>query len=539
MDMMRVMIPALRRSLDDTDASFRASAARQLGVAPGEMGEVQILRQAVDARKKGDVFFSVHCWVDLAPKAAKRVLGDKKLHAQPWQAPEPLSVAHGERPLSGRVLVVGMGPAGLFAGWLLAREGYRPLIIDRGKAMEDRVRDVEGYWCTGRADPESNPLFGEGGAGTFSDGKLTARSKDPRCSTVLDTFLACGAEKEIGILAKPHVGTDRLRTVVQNLRNEIIALGGEVRFSTKLDRIHAEAGQLRAVTLVKNGIPERIDCGALVLAIGQGARDTYGYLFSSGFAMAPKPFAVGVRAEHPQDLINESQYGPFARHPKLGAADYKLTGQAGGRGVYSFCMCPGGFVVGAGAGPGQMVVNGMSNFDRAGRNANAALVVQVFPEDFGKGALDGMAFQQRLEQAAWDLGGGEGLAPACRMADFMAGRRTVSFGAVEPTFRPGVTGADLNGCLPPFVGAALREALVTFARQIRDFDMPDAVLTAVESRTSAPVRILRDESMQSLTHRGVYPVGEGAGYAGGIVSSAVDGLRAAEAIISQFRPETP
>ena len=282
MDMMRVMIPALRRSLDDTDASFRASAARQLGVAPGEMGEVQILRQAVDARKKGDVFFSVHCWVDLAPKAAKRVLGDKKLHAQPWQAPEPLSIAHGEKPLSGRVLVVGMGPAGLFAGWLLAREGYRPLIIDRGKAMEDRVRDVEGYWCTGRADPESNPLFGEGGAGTFSDGKLTARSKDPRCSTVLDTFLACGAEKEIGILAKPHVGTDRLRTVVQNLRNEIIALGGEVRFSTKLDRIHAEAGQLRAVTLVKNGIPERIDCGALVLAIGQGARDTYGYLFSSG-----------------------------------------------------------------------------------------------------------------------------------------------------------------------------------------------------------------------------------------------------------------
>ena len=537
--MMRVMIPALRRSLDDTDASFRASAARQLGVAPGEMGEVQILRQAVDARKKGDVFFSVHCRVDLAPKAAKRVLGDKKIHAQPWQAPEPLSVAHGERPLSGRVLVVGMGPAGLFAGWLLAREGYRPLIIDRGKAMEDRVRDVEGYWCTGRADPESNPLFGEGGAGTFSDGKLTARSKDPRCSTVLDTFLACGAEKEIGILAKPHVGTDRLRTVVQNLRNEIIALGGEVRFSTKLDRIHAEAGQLRAATLVKNGIPERIDCGALVLAIGQGARDTYGYLFSSGFAMAPKPFAVGVRAEHPQDLINESQYGPFARHPKLGAADYKLTGQAGGRGVYSFCMCPGGFVVGAGAGPGEMVVNGMSNFDRAGKNANAALVVQVFPEDFGKGALDGIAFQQRLEQAAWDLGGGEGLAPACRMADFMAGQRTVSFGAVEPTFRPGVTGADLNGCLPPFVGAALREALVIFARQIKGFDMPDAVLTAVESRTSAPVRILRDESMQSLTHRGVYPVGEGAGYAGGIVSSAVDGLRAAEAIISQFRPETP
>ena len=471
--MMRVMIPALRRSLDDTDDSFRASLARQLGADPGEVGEVRILRQAVDARKKGDVFFSVHCLVGLAPRAARRVLADKKRHAQPWEAPSDAPLVHGQKPLSGRVVVVGMGPGGLFAGWLLAREGYRPLIVDRGKAMDERVKDVDRYWCTGRADPESNPLFGEGGAGTFSDGKLTARSKDPRCSTVLDTFIACG-----------------------------------------------------------------VDCGALVLAIGQGARDTYRYLFDSGFAMAPKPFAVGVRAEHPQDLIDESQYGPFARHPKLGAADYKLTAQAAGRGVYSFCMCPGGVVVGAGAGPGQMVVNGMSYFDRAGENANAALVVQVFPEDFGTGALDGMAFQQKLEQAAWDLGGGEGLAPACRWADFMAGQGTSRFGTVKPTFRPGVTGADLTRCLPPFVADGLREAFCTFARQIRGFDLPDAVLTAVESRTSAPVRLLRGADMQSLTHRGVYPVGEGAGYAGGIVSSAVDGLRAAEAIISQFGADT-
>jgi len=525
--------------LDDGEAAFRASAARQLGVDIGDMGKMRILRQAVDARKKGDVFFSVHCCVELAPRAARRVLGDKRLHAQPWQEPEEPPLIHGDRPPRGRILVVGMGPAGLFAGWLLAREGYRPLIIDRGKAMEDRVRDVEGYWVSGRADPESNPLFGEGGAGTFSDGKLTARSKDPRCSTVLDTFLACGAAPEIGVLAKPHVGTDRLRTVVKNLRERILSLGGEVRFSTRLEKIHMQDGQLRGATLVHGGISERIDCGALVLAIGQGARDTYRYLFDAGFAMAPKPFAVGVRAEHPQALINESQYGSFAGHPKLGAADYKLTAQAGGRGVYSFCMCPGGFVVGAGAGTGQMVVNGMSNFDRAGENANAALVVQVFPEDFGKEPLDGMRFQQRLEQAAWDLGGGEGLAPACRLEDFMAGRKTGRFGTVRPTFRPGVTGADLNECLPSFVAESLREALATFARQIRGFDLPDAVLTAVESRTSAPVRILRDGDMQSLTHHGVYPVGEGAGYAGGIVSSAVDGLRAAEAIISQFRSEGP
>ena len=536
--MMQVMIPALRRSLDDTDDSFRASVAQQLGVEPGEVGQVQVLRQAVDARRKGDVFFSVHCLVDLSPRAARRVLADKKRHAQPWQAPEATPLRPGSRPLSGRVVVVGMGPGGLFAGWLLAKEGYRPLLIDRGREMSERVRDVEAYWGSGRADPESNPLFGEGGAGTFSDGKLTARSKDPRCATVLDTFIACGAPEEIGVLSKPHVGTDRLRQVVQNLRNEIIALGGEVRFSTRLQAVHMRDGQLQAVTLIHDGAAERLDCGALVLAIGQGARDTYRYLFDSGFAMAAKPFAVGVRAEHPQSLIDGSQYGPFARHPRLGAAEYKLTAQAQGRGVYSFCMCPGGFVVGAGAGPGQMVVNGMSNFDRAGENANAALVVQVSPEDFGTGALDGMAFQQRLEQAAWDLGGGEGLAPACRLEDFMRERKTVRFGAVRPTFRPGVTGADLSRCLPPFVRDGLREALSTFARQIKGFDLPDAVLTAVESRTSAPVRILRDETMQSLTHRGVYPVGEGAGYAGGIVSSAVDGLRAAEAIISQFRPET-
>ena len=536
--MMHVMIPALRRSLDDTEESFRGSVARQLGVDPGELGPVKVLRQSVDARKKSDVFFSVHVLADLAPRAARRVLADKKRRAQLWQEPAAEPLIHGERPLNGRIVVVGMGPGGLFAGWLLAREGYRPLIIDRGKAMADRVKDVERYWLTGRADPESNPLFGEGGAGTFSDGKLTARSKDPRCSTVLDAFIAAGAPKEIGVLAKPHVGTDRLRQVVQDLRREIISLGGEVRFSTKLEAVHMGDGQLRAVTLVHNGVPERLDCAALVLAIGQGARDTYRYLFDSGFAMAPKPFAVGVRAEHPQSLINESQYGPFAHHPSLGAADYKLTCQTAGRGVYSFCMCPGGFVVGAGAGPREMVVNGMSNFDRAGENANAALVVQVFPEDFGVGALDGMAFQQRLEQAAWDLGGGEGLAPACRMEDFLAGRGTDRFGAVKPTFRPGVTGADLNLCLPSFVADGLREALGVFARQIKGFDLPDTVLTAVESRTSAPVRILRGEDMQSMSHKGVYPVGEGAGYAGGIVSSAVDGLRAAEAIISQFRPGT-
>ena len=534
--MEKIIIPALKMGLDDTPDSFRTSVARQLKVSLEDLGTITVLRRSVDARKKADVCFQVRCLVEAAPKAARRILGEERLHASRFAPALQPPLVHGTQLQRGPVLVVGMGPGGLFAAWQLAREGYRPLLIDRGKAIEDRVLDVSAYWATGRADPESNPLFGEGGAGTFSDGKLTARSKDPRCALVIDTFLACGAPQEIGLLSKPHLGTDNLRRVVAALRQEIIALGGEVRFSTKLEEIRTENGRVTGVTLLHQGQREQIPVSALVLAIGQGARDTYTYLYTAGVAMAPKAFALGIRAEHPQQLINQSQYGPFAGHPRLGAADYVLKTQVGDRGVYSFCMCPGGFVVASGAGPGQMVVNGMSNFRRDAQNANAALVVQVFPEDFGPSPLDGLRFQQRWEQAAWDLGGTEGLAPACRMGDFLKARPTTAFGSVTPSFRPGVTGADISRCLPGFVTDSLRGAMGTFAREIQGFDMDDAVLTAVESRTSAPLRILRDESMQSPTHRGLYPVGEGAGYAGGIVSSAVDGLKAAQAIISQFAP---
>lgn len=533
--MKQLILPALRMELEEGEAAFRRSAARQLSIREEDIRRLRIFRQSLDARKKNDLFFSVHCLLTLEDRAAARLLKNPKLHAQPVRQEEETPLIHGGRPRRGRIVVAGFGPAGIFAAWLLAKEGYAPLVVERGKEIPRRTADVEQYWCSGIPDPESNPLFGEGGAETFSDGKLTSRSKDSRGDKVLHLLRQAGAPEEIEYLAKPHVGTDRLREVVQNLRREILEMGGEVRFETCLTAIHMGVEGIAQVCLRYRDREETIPCDALVLAIGQGARDTYTYLYEQGFAMAPKPFAIGVRAEHPQSLINVSQYGSFAGHPRLGAAEYRLTAQSGGRGVYTFCMCPGGYVVGASAKPGEMVVNGMSHFARDGKNANSAVVVQVGPEDFGTDALAGMRFQQQLEEAAWTLGGGQGLAPACRLGDFLRGKETKVFREVEPTFRPGVVGADLGKCLPEFASAALREGLSAFGRQIKGYDGEDAVLTAIESRTSAPLRILRNEKGQSLTHPGVYPVGEGAGYAGGIVSAAIDGLRAAEEIITLWQ----
>ena len=441
---------------------------------------------------------------------------------------------HGKAEKRGEVLVCGFGPAGIFAAWLLAREGYKPIVIERGRAIEARTQDVEGYWRSGRVDAESNPMFGEGGAGAFSDGKLTSRSKDPLGRLVLERFVAAGAPEEILYAAKPHLGTDTLRTVVAALRREILEMGGEVRFETRLTGLMTENGAVTAVVTEKNGLKETIPCCALVLAIGQGARDTYTYLYESGFMMAPKPFAVGVRAEHPQKMVNVSQYGAFASHPALGAAEYRLTAQDNGRGVYTFCMCPGGCVVGASSAPGETVVNGMSYLARDGENANAAVVVQVSPDDFGTGALDGMRFQQKIEQAAYRFGGEEGLAPAQRIGDFLRKEKTVSFSGVTPTYRPGVLGTDLHAVLPEFIAHGIETGLTAFGRQLRGYDREDAVLTAPETRTSAPLRILREENGESVSHKNVYPVGEGAGYAGGIVSAAIDGLRAAIRIIERY-----
>ncbi len=390
--MKTVYLQNLRRELDATDDAFAASCCKKLGIPRDALVRMRIVRQSLDARKKQDICLCIHAELTLTDAAAKKILRDPKWKAEPVEAPEREPFPFGTQTPDGRIVVVGLGPAGLFAALTLAENGYRPLVIERGRPIEERVKDVETYW-SGRIpnpDPDSNVAFGEGGAGTFSDGKLTTRIRDPHIDGVLKEMIACGAPEEIAYLAKPHIGTDRLRTVVGNLRRRIEATGGEVRFSAKLSDLRMRDGAVREVLIREKDRETREPCAALLLAMGHGARDTARMLFAKGVAMAPKAFAIGVRAEHPQSLVNISQYGPMADHPRLGAAEYRLTGKSGERGVYTFCMCPGGQVVASASGPEQIVVNGMSNFARDGKNANAAVVVQITPEDFGTHPLDGL-----------------------------------------------------------------------------------------------------------------------------------------------------
>ncbi|MEL7610007.1 MAG: FAD-dependent protein [Bacillota bacterium] len=494
-------------------------------------------RNALDARKKNDIHFLCTVQVTLSPKDEKRVLEKKLPNVHKAQDYEKRELCVGTRRLPGPVIVAGLGPAGLFAAYALARYGYRPIVVERGKSVEERALDVERFWAGGTLDVESNVMFGEGGAGTFSDGKLTTRIKDPRAHEIIRTLIEFGAPESIGILAKPHIGTDRLRVVVANMRRRIESLGGEIRFSTTLTGISQKDGSLSGVTLLRQGIVSEQPCSVLVLATGQGARDTYGMLDRSGLELAPKAFAVGVRIEHEQSMIDRAQFGELAGHPRLGAAEYHLSAKAEERGVYTFCMCPGGMVVASSSGSEQVVTNGMSDYARDGRNANAAIVVSVGPEDFGRGALDGMRFQEELERRAFFAGGGDYRAPASRVGDFIRRCAPKAFGGIKPTYRPGVRAADLYGCLPDFIAEGVRFGILAFARQLKGFDHEDAVLTAIESRTSSPVRILRGPSGEATRVGGLYPVGEGAGYAGGIVSAAVDGLRAAEEILSRYRPD--
>lgn len=536
--MKTVYIQNLRKELDATDESFAASCCKKLGVDRDALLRVRIVRQALDARKKNDIFHCIHAELTLTDAAAKRVLRDPKLKAEEVRDAEPASFPFGTRPQNGRIVVVGLGPAGLFAALTLAENGYMPLVIERGRPIEERVKDVERYWSGAMRDPDgdSNVAFGEGGAGTFSDGKLTTRIRDPHIDGVLRDMIACGAPEEIAYLAKPHIGTDRLRTVVSGIRRRIEAAGGEVRFSAKLVDLRTVDGVISEVCVEQNGMRTWEACSALLLAMGHGARDTARMLYEKGVAMAPKAFAIGVRAEHPQSLINESQYGPMANHPRLGAAEYRLTARSGERGVYTFCMCPGGQVVASASGAEQVVVNGMSNFARDGKNANAAVVVQITPEDFGTHPLDGLRYLDRLERETFLLGGADGTAPASTVGAFLRNERSKPSRSVEPTYRPGVRYTRLSDCLPDFVSAGIRDGIKAFGRQLRGYDMEDAVLTAVESRTSSPLRILRDSDMESVSHKGLFPIGEGAGYAGGIVSAAVDGVKAAEAIMKIFAP---
>jgi uncharacterized FAD-dependent dehydrogenase len=535
-----IRINELRLPLDHPPEALTTAAAQRLGIAATDILRLTVFKRSHDARKKNALTFIYNVDVEVGGKGGDEQRLLAKFADDPKVGPSPdvsyHFVARAPANLQTRPVVVGFGPAGIFAALLLAQMGYRPLVLERGKAVRERTKDTWKLWRENRLDPESNVQFGEGGAGTFSDGKLYSQVKDPRFlgRKVLTEFVKAGAPEEILYLAHPHIGTFRLVSMVERMRAEIIALGGEIRFQSRVTGLQIEEGRVRGVTLADG---EPIAAEHVVLALGHSARDTFAMLHDAGVFMEAKAFAVGFRIEHPQTLIDKARHGPNAGNPLLGAADYKLVYHASnGRAVYSFCMCPGGQVVAATSEPNCVVTNGMSQYSRAERNANAGLVVNVTPEDFGGtiNPLAGIDFQRKLEAHAFELGGGTYEAPGQLVGDFLAGRASTQLGSVTPSYQPGVHLTDLASALPDFAIAAIREAIPAFDRQIRGFALSDAVLTGVETRTSSPLRLTRGDDMQSLNVRGLYPAGEGAGYAGGILSAGIDGIRVAEAVATQI-----
>lgn len=539
---MAIRVNPLLLPVHHDTAAIRKKLLSLLRISERELLSFSILRRSVDARKKEEILYAYS--IDAFTKCDARILKknrDRRISAADTVSYRPPE--HGTEQLTERPVIIGAGPAGLFAGLLLAEQGYRPLLLERGLPAEERRLSVEHFWKNGALNTESNVSFGEGGAGTFSDGKLNTLVKDAagRNRSVLETFVRFGADEEILYDHKPHIGTDRLIGIVGAMRREIERLGGEVRFQTRAEHLQIENGQLTGFTAVRTDVKygeqssaETIPCEVLIAATGHSARDTFQNFLEDGVAMEAKAFAVGVRVQHPQHMIDVSQYGEKEAE-FLSPAPYKLTAKtAEGRGVYSFCMCPGGYVVNASTEPGMTAVNGMSYHDRASGTANAAVIVTVTPDDFGaEGPLAGVEFQRELERRAFQAG--RGRIPVQLYGDFCAGRSSVSFGAVRPCFCGETQFADLNPVLGPVLSTALREGMQQFDRKIHGFAREDAILAGVESRTSSPVRIPRDTSFQSAI-RGLYPCGEGAGYAGGITSAAMDGLKVAEAIIRRYAP---
>jgi len=525
-------ITELKLPLDHADEELRPALVQRLGIDSDELLDFTLFKRSYDARKKStelQFIYTIDFQVRDEAVLLKRLSHDKHLTAAPDVSYKVVGQAPAD--LSERPLVVGFGPCGIFAGLLLAQMGFKPIILERGKEVRQRTKDTWGLWSKNVLNPESNVQFGEGGAGTFSDGKLYSQIKDPKFHgrKVLHEFVKAGAPEEILYVSKPHIGTFRLTGVVENMRQQIEALGGEVRFEQRVTDVLIEDGQLQGVELASG---ERIDSRHVILALGHSARDTFRMLHGRGVYMEAKPFSVGFRIEHPQGLIDRARLGKYAGHPKLGAADYKLVHHArNGRSVYSFCMCPGGTVVAATSEPNRVVTNGMSQYSRNERNANSGIVVGITPdEDYPGSPLAGIELQERLESHAYIMGGESYEAPAQLVGDFIAGKASTELGTVEPSYKPGVKLTDLADALPAFAIEAIREALPAFDKQIRGFSQHDAVLTGIETRTSSPLRITRDASMQSLNVKGLFPAGEGAGYAGGIMSAGVDGIRIAEAL---------
>ena len=546
----------LKLPLEHGEADLTASICRCLKLAPEALRSQRVVKRSVDARKKAHIQLTYSVEIELEPALEQKLLQRfrKDPHLQPapntsyqFVAKAPVGIADGAIP---RPVVIGAGPCGYFCALVLAQMGYRPLLLERGKPVKERSADTFGFW-KGKTpfNPESNAQFGEGGAGTFSDGKLYSQVRDPNHygRKVLEEFVAAGANPEILVLHRPHIGTFKLATVVRGLRAQIERLGGEIRFESRVDQISIEElnGQ-RRVRGVQLSDGSLIAADHVVVAVGHSARDTFTMLHANGVAMEAKPFSVGFRIEHPQPLIDQARWGNFAGHPLLGAAEYKLVHHASnGRCVYSFCMCPGGLVVGATSEEGRVVTNGMSQHSRNERNANSGIVVNIEPEDvapYGHGAGDplaGVAFQRHWESRAFELGGRNYAAPGQRLGDFLAGEASQNLGEVAPSYAPGVQLANLEGCLPAYVIEAMREALPAFATKIPGYAMDDAMLTGVETRTSSPVRLPRNTSLESVNTQGLYPAGEGAGYAGGILSAGIDGIRIAEAVALNLRRQHP
>lgn len=510
-------------------ALLKKELLKMLRIPEADLLDFHIVKKSTDARKKEDIKY---IYV-LAAKVKKENQIFRKLknsNVCVYERKHYTFTPKGTKKLEHPPVIIGMGPAGLFCALELAKAGMKPIVFERGKAVEERVKDVEHFWRTGELNTESNVQFGEGGAGTFSDGKLNTAVKDPtgRVQKVLDTFVEYGAPQEVKYLNKPHIGTNRLQGIVKNMREEITSLGGQVHFSSKMTDILIEDGKVTGVVINDK---ETIPCEALVLALGHSARDTFSVIHEKGLDMQKKAFAIGVRVEHPQDLINQSQYGSeFALLP---TADYKLTHQASnGRGVYSFCMCPGGYVVNSSSEEGRLVVNGMSNYERDARNSNSALIVTVTPDDFmGESVLAGVEFQRKWEEAAYKAGGGK--VPVQLYGDFKENRVSTEFKTVKPCIKGETAFANVRECLPNYVSETIIEGMTAFDKKIKGYDDKDAIISGVETRTSSPVRIVRNEALESNIE-GIFPCGEGAGYAGGITSAAMDGIKIHEAVLNQF-----